>query len=214
MDYKQIVQNVQEQVGLGNEKEAEKTLHAVLGTLGENVPRMEERHLAAQLPKELKDVFDEYQGPDRNRAGTANYPLEEFYNRVQARAKLTSFQEAQRQSKIVLHILHQLVGAGEIQDILREMPYEFKDLFDIKNVEIRQREPEAERVFDEYYIAPGENGKWTVKKGTELLGQFDTKEAAIVYADDVAVAEQGDILVIHNIDGSISKREAPSRELK
>ena len=214
MNYKEIIRKVQEQIGLENEKQAEQTLRAVLGTLGERVYRKEERELAAQLPKELKDVFYEYQGPERNRAGTANYPLEEFYNRVKARADLTSFQEAQRQTKIVLHILQEAVSAGEIEDVRREMPEEFQALFDMKGIEIREREPEEiKTVSNEYHVVPGENGKWDVRLGNDTLGVFDTKEQAIVHADDVAVAERGDILVIHNIDGSISKRVAPTRAM-
>jgi uncharacterized protein (DUF2267 family) len=145
MNYNEIILKVQEQAGLENENHAEQSLRAVLGTLGECIYRKEDRQLAAQLPKELKDVFFEYQGPERNRAATINYPLEEFYNRVKGRAKLTSFQEAQRLSKVVLHVLQEAVGEGEIKHIQHQMPEDFKDLFNFTNVKILQREREEAR---------------------------------------------------------------------
>jgi len=213
MRYEEIVTRVRELVGLKNDPEAEQLLRAVLGTLGERVYRTEERHMAAQLPKELKDAFYEYQPKERGRAELGNYPVEEFYNRVKARAKLRSFQESQRQTKIVMAVLKEAVSEGQMQDIQKEMPEEFQILFNTQNLRLAPPEiPLPQNIIEEYHIRPGEEKKWIVQKGEsgELVGTFEHKEQAIAYADDIADGNRGDVLVIYNIDGSISKRQEPA----
>lgn len=128
MQYDEFIQKVQEKGGFENRDEAERVVFAVLGTLGEKIYRTEERQLAAQLPKELKKAFYQYQPVERGRADLGNYTLEEFYNRVKARADI-SFPEAQRQSKVVIGVLKEAVAAGEIEDVVRELPEEFRQLF-------------------------------------------------------------------------------------
>jgi uncharacterized protein (DUF2267 family) len=218
MKLEEILSRVREMVGLENNEEAERLVRAVFGTLGERVYRTEERHLAAQLPKELKNAFYEYQSKESGRAALGNYPLEEFYNRVKARAKLRSFQETQRQTKIVMAVLKEAVSQGEIEDIQREMPEEFRHLFKTQNLEVARSEipapeiPLSSEIIEEYHIRPTQDRKWMVQKGEngQVLGIFDHKEPAIAHADDIADGNRGDILVIYNIDGSISKRQEPA----
>lgn len=128
MQYDEFIQKVQERGGFENREDTVRVVFAVLGTLGEKIYRTEERQLAAQLPKELKNAFYQYQAVERGRGDLGNYTLEEFYNRVKARADI-SFQEAPRQSKIVIGVLKEAVSAGEIEDVVRELPEEFRQLF-------------------------------------------------------------------------------------
>ena len=213
MKYETIVARVRELSGVNNDHEAEQLLHAVLGTLGENVYRTEERQLAAQLPKQLKNAFYEYQTKERGRADLANYTVEEFYNRVKARANLTSFQEAKRLTKAVMAVLKEAVSQGEIDDIHKEMSPEFQQLFKTDDLTPPEKLPPwPELPPREYHIHPTEDRRWFVKKGDngEILGTFDRKEQAIVYADDIADGNRGDVLVIYNMDGSISKEHEPA----
>ena len=131
MQYEEIIRRVQERGKVTDRMKAEKILRAVLGTFGEAVYRTEERQMAAQLPKELKDVFYEYQPRERDRGALANYPLEEFYNRVKARAEV-SLQDAQRLSVVVLSVLKEAVTPVEIQDVRRELYEVFQKLLDLK----------------------------------------------------------------------------------
>ena len=131
MQYEEIIRRVQEQGNIADTAKAKKILRAVLGTFGELVYRTEERQMAAQLPKELKDVFYEYQPRERDRGALANYPLEEFYNRVKARAEV-SLQDAQRFSVVVLSVLKEAVTPGEIEDVRRELYEPFQKLLDLK----------------------------------------------------------------------------------
>ena len=217
MKYDEIINRVQKYTGLTEGTKAEQVLKAVLGTLGENVYRTEERHMAAELPNELKNVFYEYQPPERGKADRAVYPLEEFYNRVKARANIT-LQESQEFTSHVLTVLQEAVSPGEMEDVIREIRPELRKLFAARpeiEYQLPQEIEEMEKVtFTEYHILPAEGRQWMVRRGEsrEIFGIYETKEAAIANADDLADRDQGDILVIHNADGSISKREAPSRE--
>ncbi|MGH9857085.1 MAG: DUF2188 domain-containing protein, partial [Acidobacteriota bacterium] len=68
---------------------------------------------------------------------------------------------------------------------------------------------------EEYHVMPRTDKKWNVQKANgEVIATFETKQQAIVHADDIAKPDRGDYLVIHNIDGSISKKMEPaSREV-
>ncbi len=55
MESKEFIKRVQGETGLAAPDEAEAAVAAVLGTLGEMLPPTQRRHLAAQLPKSLKD---------------------------------------------------------------------------------------------------------------------------------------------------------------
>ena len=129
MQYVEMINKIQELSAITDQEEAALVIRAVLGTLGEHIYRTEERLLASQLPKELRNVFYEYQQRERGRGDLANYSLEEFYNRVSARANI-SFQEAQRLSAIVFHVLKQAVSPGEIENVKKELPSDFHKLFD------------------------------------------------------------------------------------
>lgn len=78
MQYREFIAAVAEQAGV-QAPEAEAASAAVLETLGGLIPRAERDNLAAQLPNELKSAFS------TERDSNA-FELEEFYNRVSARA--------------------------------------------------------------------------------------------------------------------------------
>jgi uncharacterized protein (DUF2267 family) len=215
MQYNEIINKIQELTGIREEKQAALLLHAVLGTLGDQIYRTEETLIASQLPKELKDVFFEYQPKERGRGEVAHYAVEEFYNRVKARANVT-FQEAQRFSAIIMHVMKQALSPGIIENLKKELPVDFHKLFEEESLEIHQPLPPFAKVQpEEYHVMPRSDRKWNVQRANgEVLATFDTKEEAIVHADDLADGDRGDYLVIHNIDGSISKKMEPaSREI-
>ncbi len=161
-------------------------------------------------------MFYEYQPRERGRADLGNYSLEEFYNRVKARADVT-FQDAERLSHVVLSVLQEAVSPGEMDDVRKEMQSRFRQLFEHatpKTASHVETETPAVPRPNEYHVVPAEGGKWAVRRGEsgKILGTFNTKQMAITEADAIADRIRGDMLVIHNSDGSISKREAPSRE--
>ncbi|MCF6157205.1 MAG: DUF2267 domain-containing protein [wastewater metagenome] len=128
MKYIEFMNRVQEYGNLKNLEEAVRITEAVLETLGERVYRTESLDLAAQLPKDLKMFLFKKQLLEQSRDEVKRFSLEEFYNRVRARARI-GYPEAIKQSKAVMAVLQEAVSAGELDDIKNELPDEFNDLF-------------------------------------------------------------------------------------
>ncbi len=125
MNYDEIVSRVRQEAGLGSRLEAVRTLGAVLETLGERITKQEAKDLAAQLPVELKAIVTSGKSED---PAVARFSLEEFYERVGARAEV-HYGEAVERSRAVMRVLREAVSAGELQDILAQLPGEYAELF-------------------------------------------------------------------------------------
>lgn len=122
MQFDEFITRVQEQARLNTREEAEVITRAVLETLGERLDRKVRNGLEAQLPRELKEfLLARVENPDR-------YDLPEFYNRVGARADLT-YRNAVERTKQVFSVLQQAVPGGEVEDILKALPSQYKELF-------------------------------------------------------------------------------------
>ncbi len=127
MRYHEIVRRVQEQGGFDSREEAEVAIEATLSTLGECLYRTALRNLASQLPKEAKDFLYEYDGSEVTRPPTACYTLQEFYDRVGARAGVTRTRAKER-AKAVAAVLEEALPEGEWRHIVLEMPKEYRGL--------------------------------------------------------------------------------------
>ncbi|HSM54963.1 MAG TPA: DUF2267 domain-containing protein [Candidatus Sulfomarinibacteraceae bacterium] len=121
MQTDEFVRRVQEEVNLSLGGDALQVVEATLATLGERLGRDERRALAAQLPQQLKTYALTYEE-------TSRYHLEEFYNRVAARAGV-SRPEAVDWSRAVLSVLRSAVTAGQMEKIRQTLPDEFEELF-------------------------------------------------------------------------------------
>jgi uncharacterized protein (DUF2267 family) len=128
MRHDEFIARVQEQAHLTSRHEAIQTTKATLATLGERLYRTERENLAAQLPDELKQTLFEGQEPESTRQQISNYSLEEFYNRVGARADL-SYSDAVSRAKAVMTVLQEAVSAGIIEEILSQLPPKYGRLF-------------------------------------------------------------------------------------
>lgn len=122
MNYSDFVSEVQTEAGLDSIEEAARVAEATLETLGERLEETELRLLAAQLPNELKEFLH------RRDDTPYKYDLEEFYNRVSARADI-GYPDAVRQSRSVIAVLCRAVSRGEIDDVLYRLPFPFGELF-------------------------------------------------------------------------------------
>jgi len=129
VDYERFVKRVREEAGFGDEETARRGIEAVPSTLGERVYRTEASHLAAQLPRELKPALFEREPPELDRASVPPYSLEEFHNRVAARADLGR-PAAVRIARAVAVVLKEAIAPGELAHVLAELPAEFAQLFD------------------------------------------------------------------------------------
>lgn len=122
MQFDDFITRVQEQAGLNSRDEAIRITQAVLETLGARLDRKVRNGLEAQLPNELKEFL--LAGVEHS----DQYALQEFYNRVGARADLT-YSDAMKRTRQVISVLRQAIPGGEIEDILEDLPSEYKELF-------------------------------------------------------------------------------------
>ena len=128
MRFHEFVRRVQEEAELDSRDEAVKTIRATLSSLGECLYRTERRHLASQLPKEAKEFLREYvEDAEVTRQGAACLTLQEFYDRVGARADVTRTRAIER-AEAVAAVLRETTPPGEWEHVVREMPKEYRAL--------------------------------------------------------------------------------------
>lgn len=98
---------------------------ATVHTLCEHLPAEESRRLAAQLPNELAVAANE----GGKRADLSNRPVElsQFYEQVALRAEIPH-SDATGYARAVTRTLKDAVGAGEISDVVLELPPELTEL--------------------------------------------------------------------------------------
>jgi uncharacterized protein (DUF2267 family) len=120
MRYEEFVHRVATAANIDGEQ-AKTITRSVLETLGERLERTHRNHLADQLSEELREMV-------LDRPVTRRFLLEEFYNRVAARADLRH-SPAVRRTKAVMEVLRQAVSEGELEDIRAELPSEYGELF-------------------------------------------------------------------------------------
>ena len=116
-----FIDRVQERAGLNSREDAEAITRAVLETLGERLDRKVRNGVLAQLPGELKELVL------MRAQESEQYNVEEFFNRVGARADLT-YQDVTERTRQVLSVLREAISDGEIQDIRESLPDEYDAL--------------------------------------------------------------------------------------
>ena len=122
MQFDDFIARVQEQTALDTREEAIQVTRAVLETLGERLNRKVRNGIEAQLPNQLKEfLLTRVENSD-------GYGLEEFYNRIGARADLKHSDARQRTGQ-VLSVLREAIPAGELQDIREDLPPDYGALF-------------------------------------------------------------------------------------
>jgi uncharacterized protein (DUF2267 family) len=122
MQLDDFITRVQEQTRFDSREESIQLTRAVLETLGERLDRKVRNGLEAQLPNELKEFL-----LARAERGDL-YDVHEFYNRVGARADL-SYTDATERTRQVISVLREAIPGGEIEDILEDLPPEYRELF-------------------------------------------------------------------------------------
>jgi uncharacterized protein (DUF2267 family) len=128
MEHQEFVKRVQDEAALAAPDEAAAAIRAVLGTLGEMLSSTERRHLAAQLPKPLKEYVTEWvEHPPKKKGRPHRFGLEEFYHRVAARSDVR-YPTAVKRSLAVMQALREAVAPGALADIFRELPQGYEEL--------------------------------------------------------------------------------------
>jgi uncharacterized protein (DUF2267 family) len=118
MNYDEFIGRVADGVGVGR-SEAEKLTRAVLTTLGERITGGEARDLAAQLPIPLQNPLL----PAEEEAEAFDFV--EFVRRVADRAG-SDVNTAGMAIDVVFDTLRDAVTPGEFDDVLSQLPDDFK----------------------------------------------------------------------------------------
>jgi len=121
MHYDDFVEKVRRAANIETTHDSQLAVKATLATFGERLTRTEKVELGAQLPKELKSYLVEMGDVER-------FSLEEFYNRVAARADLGR-PDAVKRSRAVMMVLQEAVTEGLLKPIRQRLPAEYDELF-------------------------------------------------------------------------------------
>jgi uncharacterized protein (DUF2267 family) len=126
MQYQEFMQQVQSATGL-DAAAAESAARATLSTLGECLYRTEQDDLGAQLSRDLRELMSARERPEANRQRVQRLGLEDFYNRVAARAEV-GHQQSVEQARAVMTVLHAALGDGAWEKLRAQFPPEYDDL--------------------------------------------------------------------------------------
>jgi uncharacterized protein (DUF2267 family) len=124
VDYNEFIEKVQEYAELSSRDEAIKSAEVTLRTLGERLSSPHRKHLATQLPRELKVQV-------QKRKSAEYFSLEEFYGRVSAHTQ-TTYHQAMKNARAVMCVVQEAVALGELDDIFSEIHDGWEELFKAK----------------------------------------------------------------------------------
>ena len=122
MEYGEFIKSVSEQANLERDQ-AEKATRAALSTLAERLAGGEFTDLATQLPQELQEAVLEAE-----RAGEGRSLSADEFVAVVARRESAGVEEARPHVKAVLATVRDAVTPGEFDDLLSQLPSDFREL--------------------------------------------------------------------------------------
>lgn len=123
MQYRDFLGQVQHRARLADQQEALRATRATFETLAERLSGGEAHDLAAQLPREL-GCFLEHEDEHRGE----RFGLDEFLDRVSKRESVDK-PAGTFHARVVLEVLQEAVSAGEIRDVLAQLPDEYARIF-------------------------------------------------------------------------------------
>jgi uncharacterized protein (DUF2267 family) len=123
----EFYRHVMEETGEANRERAKRAAAAVLHALRDRLTPEEADQVAAQLPRELKAVWQEGERPGRR---PVKMHRREFYERVRAEGGLASTREARWYILGVFAALKAQLSPGEAEDVLAQLPKDLKDVWE------------------------------------------------------------------------------------
>ncbi len=121
MQLHEFLGQVQHRARLSDMDEALRATRATFETLAERIGGNEPKQLGAQLPEELGRLLEPKGEPQR-------FDSDEFLHRVSQRSH-TDLPVSVYHTRVVLEVLQEAVAPGEIQDVLNQLPPDYKRLF-------------------------------------------------------------------------------------
>jgi uncharacterized protein (DUF2267 family) len=98
----------------------------VLHALRDRLTAEEADQVAAQLPRELKEIWSEGDAVERQ---PLKMHREEFFERVKREAGLPSTRQARWSTLAVFAALKEQLSPGEAEDVLSQLPKDLKEVW-------------------------------------------------------------------------------------
>ncbi|MFP4563653.1 MAG: DUF2267 domain-containing protein [Spirochaetia bacterium] len=121
MQFDEILGLVQNRARLASSEEALTATRATLSTLNERLAGGETKDIASQLPRELAKFMDETGKGER-------FDVDEFFKRV-SRKEGVDLPVSVHHARSVISVLKEALTEGEFNDILAQLPNDYKELF-------------------------------------------------------------------------------------
>lgn len=115
---------VSKRIGRTDPEAVQRAMASVFHALRDRLTPEEADHVAAQLPHELKVVWEAGEKPERR---PLKIHRDEFYERVREDAGLGSRQEARWVTLAVFSALKQQLSPGEAEDVFAQLPKDLKE---------------------------------------------------------------------------------------
>jgi uncharacterized protein (DUF2267 family) len=116
-----------EETGQASREAAKRATAAVLHALRDRLTPEEATQVAAQLPGELKAVWEVGEGPGRR---PVKMHRKEFYERVKTEAGLASLRESRWYTAAVFAALKAQLSPGEAEDVWAQLPKDLKEVWE------------------------------------------------------------------------------------
>lgn len=122
MTYDEFLGQVQNRARLASREEAVAATRATLEAFGRRLSGGELNDVASQLPSEIQ-LYLGTEGPGER------FDLKEFYNRVSI-LEGKDIRDAAFHARVVLSVLKDAINENELQDMLAQLPDQFRSLFE------------------------------------------------------------------------------------
>lgn len=126
MEWREFIRHVQKYGEIENEKRTEELIRVVFYLLSARLTIAEGEDLEAQLPKEIRAMWDEVK---ETRVNVIKFKMDEFLERVMTDGKLEDKEEAEKVIKAVFKTLKEQVSAGEAKDVASQLPEHLKEMW-------------------------------------------------------------------------------------
>lgn len=123
----QFYRTVIDESGQANREVAKRAAAAVFHALRDRLTPEEADQVLAQLPRELKALWEAGEAPSRR---PAKLHRKDFYERVKAEAGLASVREARWYTVAVFAALKEQLSPGEAGDVQAQLPKDLKAVWE------------------------------------------------------------------------------------
>lgn len=123
---KNFVEKVGKYSEIEDPEEIENLIRIVFYLLSARLTIREGEELKAQLPKDLKAVWDEVK---ETKVDVIKFSKKEFLERVKADGKLNDIKDAEIVVNAVFKSLKELISEGEARDVAAQLPLGLKNMW-------------------------------------------------------------------------------------